>query len=589
MGLLKHLIFLKSFFSVLKKGKLINLMKFTPAGQKNVMDIVEGREILENLRKMSKNPMEYNKDLLMKILDDNKNTIYGKKYDFANIKTIEEYKQKVPITEYDDYMEYILPMSEYNKSGLITNYEVNHYSKSSGTLGNPKRIPLSVKAEEVLMKYLIPYTSALVEEKFNDLHVLDGRSLNLIEVSLSTLKSGATYGALTAKYMNTFKKLLPYFYTSPYESFFPEEDTNSRYLHIRFALMDKNIVTIQSAFFNFILEIFRYIESDWEILVDDIEKGTINPKISLSQNVREKIEKKMKPMPDRANELRKIFENGFEIPVVPKIWPKLKVIAGIGTGGFANYAKKVGEMYVGEDIDFVLMGLAASEAIFSVPIGLNNENSALIPDSVFYEFRPLENEDLNKCVTLDKLEVGKDYEVLMTNLSGFYRYRMQDAIRVTDMYNDLPLIQFLYRINQTANLAGEKTTEVALRDALNKTEKEFGFDLVEFSTYPDPDTSPPTYKIFIEAENIPKNITKEEIRDSIEKNLSENNPSFGDKIDKGILGKTELEYLHSETYLLYRDLMIMKGTSSAQLKPPRIIVNEVQRKFFFALVDDEFE
>jgi hypothetical protein len=32
--------------------------------------------------------------------------------------------------------------------------------------------------------------------------------------------------------------------------------------------------------------------------------------------------------------------------------------------------------------------------------------------------------------------------------------------------------------------------------------------------------------------------------------------------------------------------MIMKGTSSAQLKPPRVIVNEVQRKFFFALIEE---
>lgn len=29
--------------------------------------------------------------------------------------------------------------------------------------------------------------------------------------------------------------------------------------------------------------------------------------------------------------------------------------------------------------------------------------------------------------------------------------------------------------------------------------------------------------------------------------------------------------------------MAMKGVSVVQLKPPRIIVNEVQRKFFYAL------
>ncbi|WP_225369494.1 GH3 auxin-responsive promoter family protein [Methanobrevibacter arboriphilus] len=57
------------------------------------------------------------------------------------------------------------------------------------------------------------------------------------------------------------------------------------------------------------------------------------------------------------------------------------------------------------------------------------------------------------------------------------------------------------------------------------------------------------------------------------------------RLKKRILGKIELDYLQEETHLLYRDLMIMKGISSAQLKPPRVIVNEVQRKFFFALTE----
>ena len=47
--------------------------------------ISKGVKVRESLEVMTQNPMEYNTDLLMKILDDNKETEYGQKYDFANI------------------------------------------------------------------------------------------------------------------------------------------------------------------------------------------------------------------------------------------------------------------------------------------------------------------------------------------------------------------------------------------------------------------------------------------------------------------------------------------------------------------------
>ena len=70
--------------------------------------ISDGYEVRKSLDIMTKDPMKYNTDLLMKILEDNKETEYGQKYDFANIKSIEDYQNNVPITDYDSYADYIL-------------------------------------------------------------------------------------------------------------------------------------------------------------------------------------------------------------------------------------------------------------------------------------------------------------------------------------------------------------------------------------------------------------------------------------------------------------------------------------------------
>ena len=149
-------------------------------------------------------------------------------------------------------------------------------------------------------------------------------------------------------------------------------------------------------------------------------------------------------------------------------------------------------------------------------------------------------------------------------------------------YKNLPILEFIGRIDQTVSIMGEKTTEVALRTAAEDTAKQLGFDMIDFTVYPDVEHVPPRYIYFMEIESLPEGMKAKEIRFFLERNLAKANPSMGDKVAKGICAPTKLNILEPETYSLYRDLMIMKGIAPAQLKPVHIIRNELQRKFFFS-------
>ena len=61
---------------------------------------------------------------------------------------------------------------------------------------------------------------------------------------------------------------------------------------------------------------------------------------------------------------------------------------------------------------------------------------------------------------------------------------------------------------------------------------------------------------------------------------------MGDKVKKGLCAPTEVLFLQPETYLLYRDLMLIRGYSVGQLKPVNVISNYTQQKFFFGLRED---
>lgn len=553
----------------------------------NLKNIEEGIEIKKQFDENAKRPMERNTELLMEILHDNKDTAYGKKYDFEHISSVEEFQKKVPVSRYDDYVDAILDMTNHGTQNLICAYPINHYNKSSGTMGNPKKLPMSERAIEIFNKYATKYIFSIIAENVDNSWV-DGKSICLAE-SLDTmpvLPGGATYGAVSQKTMIQYRPYLGLLYTSPDEAVFPKPETNTRYLHARFGLMEKNVSVFGATFYSYGIELLRYIERNWELLVHDIANGTIDDSIKMPQAVREQLLERIKPMPERAEELRAIFIKGFSEPFMPKVWPKLKYIQGVGTGGFKAYGDMMKEKYTGPDIKQLKVGLTASEGVYSVPIGMDREDTALIPDSVFYEFLPLDaGDDFSKIVTLDKVETGKDYELIITNLSGFYRYRMRDAIRIVGKYYNVPTIEFLHRIDQTVSIMGEKTTEAALRMAVENTAKQLDIDLIDYSMYPDIDSSPVRYVFFFEIGSMPQDLRPKEIRFVLEQNLAKANPSMGDKVKNGTCGPTKLNFLEPESYSLYRDLMISKGAASGQLKPVRVINNEIQRKFFFGVTE----
>jgi hypothetical protein len=137
------------------------------------------------------------------------------------------------------------------------------------------------------------------------------------------------------------------------------------------------------------------------------------------------------------------------------------------------------------------------------------------------------------------------------------------------------------------SIAGEKTDESMIGWTIQELIKETGISVFDYSIYPNLETSPGNYTFLIESSgSIPQNKI-DEYRRILEKKISAANPSVGSKIESGTLSPCELNFLQPQTYYLYRDLQIMRGSSENQLKPIRIIDTPEKRNFFFALFDKE--
>ena len=565
----------------MSKGKLITwaMLKYM---------LMNGKKVLRRLDENSKDAKGINERLLMQILRDNANTEFGKKYGFSEIKSIRDYQEKVPYTTYDDYAQYVERMVKNGEKNLMTAYPVIHYAETSGSIGVQKRIPLTDRSMQVYQEYSGVRLFALAERYYREKYghgIPTGRGLNALEVESTVMEDGTPRGSVSGSVIKRFRYLMSYFLTSPLPIIFPMGGMNMQYMKIRFALEDPDMTYMVSSFMTNLSDMLSFMKSNWEMICDDIENGTINPEMIKDDKCLEPLRPFLQKRPERAAQLRKIFKEGFDEPIAPKLWPQLSYIGAIGTGGFAIYTEKVKQFTGNIPVDYMVY--AASEGIFAAASKMDDPKYDLLTDSCFFEFIPIDGgADEAHPLTIDQLEVGKDYEIVITNLSGFYRYRIKDVVRVLGYHNSVPQITFAYRISQMVNLAAEKTTEEHLSHAVDDMAKTLGCEINDYCLYIDYDVDPARYVLLIEPDQpLPADKLKEYAA-LFEEKLRKANVEYAIVRDDGSIGDPVVLLQQQQTHALWREFKIYKGASPNQVKPVRILDVPQKENFFFGMLEE---
>ena len=140
------------------------------------------------------------RELLMRTVRDNQDTEYGKLYHFDQIRSIDDYKRLVPFSTYDDYAPFIERMVNKGEKNLITTYPIVQYAETSGSIGVPKKIPVSKQTMEIYTKYTITRVTALADrwQREHNHHKLPiGRGFNQLEIVDRTLPDGTPLGNIS--------------------------------------------------------------------------------------------------------------------------------------------------------------------------------------------------------------------------------------------------------------------------------------------------------------------------------------------------------------------------------------------------------
>ena len=541
------------------------------------------QEALHELDVATLNAREVNWELLHSIVLDCKDTEYGKKYHFAELKDVDDYRARVPMTTYADYEAYIARMAEHGETNLLTAYPVVYYASTSGTSGSPKKVPVSDRGLAVFRKYASSVMLAVISEYYRNTTYADapsGLRMTLLSFSRTPLPCGVDFGSISAACM-TDKGIasLPYILSTPPEVLFCRENADLKYLHARYGLAQRDIVYLSGAYIPAILDMANYILENWEMLVADIRYGRIDRGVQMPDTLRAILEASLKPDPERADELEAEFKKGFGDNILRRVWPKLSAVSAIWAGNFHSYARKIQNEFTGRAIPFYTMSYASSEGIFGVARHPFDQYYCLIPGSCFYEFIPTDVDALDakesenpQTLLIDELEDGKEYELVITNQSGFYRYRMGDVVRVVGFYNEAPMVEFRYRKKNIVSIAGEKFTEGHLQSAIREFERRTGIDIVDYCMYPDRDVVPARYVILMEPEKVVPRERLAECERVIAEELARASTSYAHYVIGGNMGKPKLVFLQQQVFALYREVnMYLYGLPENQLKTPRVL------------------
>lgn len=547
-----------------------------------------GKIVFKGFNHFTSVPMETQQKTLEAIMKKNKNCELGKKYGFDNIHDLKAYQDNVPLSTFEDYLPLINRMVDNNEENIITGSKVIRYCSSSGSVGIPKLQPKTARDLFNMQSMGFAATPACAANYFKEKGICKKLPAQMGPLLLSLnghpLKNGMRCNGAGQIPFTYLTPLIPFFTTTPLDILYPEDEENTdiSYFQLRFALTNRKVTYLGSMVITLMLTMFEYLEANWEMLCNDIENGTIDATVRCPDSLRNKYEKKLKPNPKRAAELRTEFEKGFDtdVPIAKRIWPKVCWGYGMISSTLSVYVEKL-HRYIG-DLPLHNMGYAASEGYMAMPITLNANDYVLLPRSIIYEFLPIDAPDGTRPLLMNEVEVGKEYEIIISNFSGLYRYRILDIVRVTGMHNNTPKIEFLYRSNMGLNVANEKTTTQMLDYVANKVQQEFGISFNGYSFYGDTDESGalPRYAFLYDTNSSVPPEKKEELEAFIDTAFRECNEKYDKYRRWGMLREPIVYQLETGTYAAYKSSLVAQGRVLNQIKPV-VVINTPERKEFF--------
>ncbi len=385
---------------------------------------------------------------LLSLLQRNAYTRFGRKHYFSKIRNIDEFRDKVPLTSYDDYQPYIDEIAAGGK-GVLTASKVLKLVPTSGTTGFNKFIPYT---NDTITEFNLALNTWMHDLYLQYPLLAKGRAFWILSpvgdvpeiesvVPAGFENDDSYFGNAGSRIINATMVLPPQLK----QLRDPLAHMNAMCLHM-LAAADLNLISVWNP--TYLVVILRYITEHREKLLHEMYRG--NSPVRINRNRRKWLQSAL-------------TDNLFSTPW-KEVWPHLQLISCWTHGWAASQVPAIHHLF--ENIPIQGKGLLATEGAVTIPF---MEYHLPAYYSHFLEFSA---ED-GRIYLPGELEMGKTYESIITTGSGLYRYGLNDQVRVTAFHLGLPSLEFTGKSNVVSDLVGEKLSEPVACKILETLRREF--------------------------------------------------------------------------------------------------------------------
>ena len=452
--------------------------------------------------------------ILKELLKVGKTTEFGKDHGFDKVNSYEEFKQAVPIRDYEAFKPYIEKVKE-GKHNILWKGKPIYFAKTSGTTSGVKYIPIS---KESISNHINTARNALLcymAETGNSAFA-DGK-LIFLSGSPELERIG---GIPTGRLSGIVNHHVPNYLRA---NQLPSYETNC-------------------------------IE-DWEQKVDAIVDETVNEDMRLISGIPPWCQMYFDRLSAKAGgkKIKDIFPNF-----------KLYVYGGVN---YEPYRARIEES-IGFKVDSIET-YPASEGFIAFQDSQKEKGLLLLVDSgIFYEFIPSDeyfNESPTR-INIKDVELNRNYALIMNTSAGLWGYSIGDTIKFVS--KDPYRIVVTGRIKHYISAFGEHVIGEEVEYALMSVAKEEGVDVVEFTVAPQVNPAAgqlPYHEWFIEFGTAPDNLQAFAIK--VDKALQNKNIYYFDLIEGNILQPLVIQSLQKDAFINY---MRTEGKLGGQNKVPRL-------------------
>ena len=464
------------------------------------------------------NPFASQDKVFKDLIDQAKNTKFGKDHNFEEIKSYLDFKKHVPVRDYEGLKDYVQLIRKGDKDVLWKGTPL-YFAKTSGTTSGAKYIPIT--------KESMPYQISAAKEALL-LYIAETGKSDFVDGKMIFLQGSPEIDGSEKVKTGRLSGIVAHFVP--------------KYLQKnRLPSWETNCI------------------DDWETKVDAIVKETVVEDMRLISGIPSWVQMYFeKLIEDQGKKVGDIFPNF-----------NLFVYGGVN---YEPYRQNM-ENLIGRKVDSIEL-FPASEGFFAYQDKQQKESPSdsgmllLLNSGIFYEFIVAEDfyKESAERITIRDVKLGVNYVLIISTNAGLWSYNIGDTIAFTSLSPFRVIVTG--RIKHFISAFGEHVIGKEVEEALKTATANSAIQIKEFTVAPQVNPEPgelPYHEWFIEFEQEPEDLKA--LATKIDQEMQRQNSYYFDLLQGNILRQLVISKVKKNGFDQY---MKSVGKLGGQNKIPRL-------------------